>query len=61
MLHDPSYRSRWNDKLAWYKANNILPMEDGGGSAGTLVVSVDQADGGIDSALIAKRIAEMFG
>jgi hypothetical protein len=61
MLHDPSYRSRWNEKLAWYKANNILPMEDGGGSAGTLVVTVDQADGGIDSAFIDKRIAEMFG
>ncbi|MGO9849414.1 MAG: hypothetical protein ACLPKT_23250, partial [Methylocella sp.] len=31
MLHVPSYRRRWEEKLAWYKANGILPHEEGGG------------------------------
>jgi hypothetical protein len=43
------------------KANNILPREEGGGAAGTLVVTHDRADGGIDSAAIAKLIEELFG
>lgn len=61
LLHDPSYKRRWTEKLAWYKANNILPKEEGGGAAGTLVVTHDRADGGIDSAAIAKLIGEIFG
>jgi hypothetical protein len=61
LLHDPSYRRRWNEKIVWYKANNILPKEEGGGSAGTLLVTHDRADGGIDSAAIAKLIGELFG
>jgi hypothetical protein len=46
---------------AWYKANNILPREEGGGAAGTLVVTHDRADGCIDCAAIAKLIGELFG
>jgi AAA domain/UvrD-like helicase C-terminal domain len=56
MLRDPSYRARWERKLAWYRAQNILPLEDGGGQAGTLIITTDDAQGGIDSAAIAALI-----
>jgi hypothetical protein len=52
MLHVPSYRRRWEEKLAWYKANGILPHEEGGGPQGTLIVTRDEANGSIDSAKI---------
>lgn len=41
LLHDPDYRARWEEKLNWYKQNAILPLEEGGGKAGTLIVSKD--------------------
>ena len=52
MLHVPSYRRRWEEKLAWYKVHGILPYEQGGGPNGTLIVSRDEANGSIDSAKI---------
>jgi hypothetical protein len=60
MLHVPSYRRRWEDKLAWYKDNGILPYEDGGGPNGTLIVTRDEANGSIDSAKIAQLIKKLF-
>jgi len=61
LLHDPSYRRRWEEKLTWYRTNDILPLEEGGGGAGTLLVTHDRDDGGIDSAAIATLIGELFG
>ena len=61
MLHVPSYRRRWDAKLAWYKANGILPREDGGGPNGILIITRDEANGSIDSEKIAKLIDEVFG
>ena len=52
MLHVPNYRRRWEEKLAWYKANGILPHEEGGGPNGTLIVTRDEANGSIDLAKI---------
>ncbi len=60
MLHVPSYRRRWEEKLAWYKANGILPYEEGGGPNGTLIVTRDEANGSIDSAKITKLIVELL-
>jgi hypothetical protein len=57
MLHVPSYRRRWEEKLAWYKANDILPHEDGGGSRGALIITRDESNGSIDSSLI-NRVLE---
>jgi hypothetical protein len=54
MLHVPSYRRRWEDKLAWYKGKGILPYEQGGGPKGTLIVTRDEANGSIDSAKISQ-------
>jgi hypothetical protein len=61
MLHVPSYRRRWEEKLAWYKANGILPYEEGGGPNGVLIVTRDEANGSIDSAKIVQVIDDVFG
>ena len=61
MLHVPSYRRRWEEKLDWYRANGIRVQGDGGGAEGTLIVTRDEANGSIDSAKITKLIAEMQG
>lgn len=61
MLHVPSYLKRWEEKLEWYKANDILPREDGGGKNGTLIITRDDAKGGIDSKKIVEIIDEVFG
>ena len=61
MLHVPSYRRRWEEKLAWYKANGILPHEEGAGEKGTLIITRDEANGSIDSAKINLMIAEVLG
>ncbi len=58
MLRDPGYRSRWERKLAWYRTQNILPLEEGGGEAGTLIITTDDAEGGIDSVAIAELIEQ---
>jgi hypothetical protein len=60
MLHVPSYRHRWEQKLAWYKANGILPHEDGGGKKGTLLITRDEPNGSIDSARIEKLISAVL-
>jgi hypothetical protein len=60
MLHVPSYRRRWEEKLAWYRANGILPHDEGGGENGTLIITRDEPNGSIDSAKIKKLIAEVL-
>lgn len=61
MLHVPSYLKRWEEKLEWYRANDILPREQGGGKNGTLIITRDDAKGGIDSKKIVEIIDEVFG
>ena len=56
MLRDPAYRRRWEEKRVWYRDQGILPQAEGGGPKGTLIVSEDQPDGGIDSSKIAALI-----
>ena len=60
MLHVPSYRRRWEEKLAWYKSKGILPHEQGGGTKGTLVITRDEPNGSIDSAKITKLLEQVF-
>ena len=60
MLHVPTYRRRWEEKLAWYRANGILPHDEGGGPRGTLVITRDEANGSIDSSKITKLIKEVL-
>ena len=61
MLHVPSYRRRWEEKLTWYRTHGILPREEGSGENGTLIITRDEANGSIDSAKITKLIADVLG
>jgi hypothetical protein len=60
LLHDPAYRRRWEEKKRWYQSHDILPLEEGGGPQGTLIVTRDQPNGGIDSQQIENLIAKIF-
>ena len=60
MLHVPSYKRRWEEKLAWYRSHEVIPQDEGQGSRGTLVISEDGPDGSIDSAHIKKLIASIL-
>ena len=61
MLSLPAYREAWDEKLRWYERHGILPREQGGGERGTLIVTEDSADGGIDSEAVARLIDDLFG
>jgi hypothetical protein len=41
-LGDPRYAARWEEKKDWYARNGVLPMEEGGGPNGMLLVTDDQ-------------------
>jgi hypothetical protein len=60
LLHDPGYRRRWEEKYQWYVGHGILPLDEGGGPHGTLIVTRDEPDGGIYSPQIADLIAKIF-
>ncbi len=49
MLGDPEYRARHERKMSWYRQHGILPHQEGGGTAGTLIVTYDDAKGGISA------------
>jgi hypothetical protein len=61
MMRVPSYRRRWEAKLAWYRKQGILPWEEGGGPNGVLLVTQDDERGGIDVPNIEQLIDEVFG
>ncbi len=60
MLFDEEYKQRWGEKYQWYIENDILPLEQGGGKNGTLIVSEDKPikveDGSIRGAISIKDI-----
>lgn len=60
LLHNAAYRRRWEEKLEWYRTHGILPVADGGGPHGSLIVTRDRPDGGIDSPEIAALISSVF-
>lgn len=61
MMHDPDYRARWERKLEWYKFQDILPYNEGGGSGGTLLITRDDEQGDIDSGRLEQLVEEVFG
>ncbi|MES1243724.1 MAG: AAA family ATPase [Acidobacteriota bacterium] len=61
MLHVPTYRQRWEEKLEWYRRHGIRVNGDDGGAERKLIVTRDEANGSIDSAKIAKLITQMLG
>lgn len=60
MLFDQDYKQRWEEKYKWYRDNNILPFEEGGGENGTLIVSEDKPktvqDGSLRGAISIQEI-----
>lgn len=47
MLTNKTYKHRWETKQQWYFENGILPLQEGGGPNGTLIVTEDSKDRGI--------------
>ncbi|ROL61885.1 RNA helicase [Bacteroidetes/Chlorobi group bacterium ChocPot_Mid] len=47
LLLDSEYKKRWEEKLVWYKKNEILPIDEGVGSNGTLIITNDSKNKGI--------------
>lgn len=58
MLHILEYERRWERKLAWYREHDILPYEEDGGDAGTLIITRDSEKGAISSPEIERIIRE---
>lgn len=60
MLFDQEYKQRWEEKYKWYRDNNILPFEEGGGENGTLIISEDKPkiiqDGSLRGAISIQEI-----
>jgi len=60
MLQRPSYLRKWEQKLTWYREHGVLPHREGGGPAGTLIVTEDRDDGSISSADIEALVDELL-
>lgn len=60
LLGDPEYQRRWERKQAWYRNNGILPLAEGSGPNGTLIVTQDDENGGISSQAIEEMINRIF-
>lgn len=41
MLNDEGYKKRWDTKLKWYRDGGVLPVEEGGGPKGNLIVTTE--------------------
>lgn len=59
MLSDPGYMRRWTKKLEWYRREDVLPFEEGGGMRGVLVTTTETV--GIDAAQIKVKLAAALG
>lgn len=60
MMSDSQYRKRWEKKQDWYKAQGVLPHEQGGGPRATLIITEDSAAGGIDAVAIDSLIRKLL-
>ncbi|MGV8120657.1 MAG: ATP-dependent RecD-like DNA helicase [Candidatus Xenobiia bacterium LiM19] len=60
MLTDHGYRKDWQRKLEWYLKQGLATPDDGGGPRGTLLITEDYPDGGLDSEKIAHLIDSLF-
>jgi hypothetical protein len=60
MFDQASYRMRWERKLSWYRAQDILPLAEGGGEQGTLIITEDTPQSGFDSQAIQAIIEQVF-
>jgi hypothetical protein len=58
MLTKQSYRDDWEKKLAWYRRQGVTPVDDGG--PGQLIITADDAKGGLDSQRITQIIERVI-
>ena len=61
MMHDKEYRDWWKEKQQWYRDNDILPLEEGGGKKGSLIATYDtvvEIDGQTKGAFSIKHVDE---
>jgi hypothetical protein len=59
MLAREDYRAAWEKKLAWYRANGVLPVDESDGGETVLVTTTDSAESGLDMGQVKKLIAEV--
>ena len=56
MLSDPRYALAWERKREWYADSGVA---EGGGERATLIVTEDDENGGIDSAVVQVKVREI--
>ena len=61
MLSNDEYRKRWLRKLEAYRDHDILPLADGGGENGTLLITEEKEGVGLDANEIKKNISAILG
>jgi hypothetical protein len=61
LLERENYQQSWAGKLAWYRANGVLPGEEGGGPSGTLVTTTESSTTGFDAAQVQNLIQQYCG
>ena len=61
MLSNDNYRQRWERKLAAYKQEGILPLEEGVGVNGTLLITEERSGVGLDADRISQLINTING
>jgi len=61
MLSNDEYRHRWERKLAAYRLQDILPLAEGGGKNGTLLITEEKEGSGLSSGEIKKNIDAILG
>lgn len=60
MMDNQDYKDRWQKKLEWYRNEKILPINEGYGENGLLIITSDDSNGGIDSREIKSQIKNIF-
>ena len=61
LLDDIEYKKRWEKKLEAYRDSEILPLEEGGGANGTLLVTEEKKGTGLRLEDIKKNINAILG
>lgn len=61
LLARREYLRSWEVKLAWYRANGVLPANEGGGPAGTLITTTESSNQPFDPGVVQKVIEDQIG
>jgi hypothetical protein len=61
MLSNNAYRQRWERKLGAYRQQGILPISEGGGETGTLLITEEKKGTGLNADQIKTNIETILG